>query len=393
MCCAGARALLRSMRERARSAHDRLLRARPRVAAGGAPRASRAARVRRGWPRSRRRCPAALAELAERDTRFAGACCCRACSRRTVEPAPDRRLQLRRFCSRAARDAAEQLDGGFAALSALLVDSIRTHSGELRLIERAAQIVRRRRRARSAPVRFGRRDRRQRGRDRARPRAAHALARRPHATRRAVRARRASRARLYRYTLNVVVRNEALARGHGARRLLRARRRAPRQADNVLHVEVDARSTRAHPALCARRWCRALERGARRSLDHARERVHRASRRARAVRRASSGPARLTARRPPPCAMTAARSRSRLASAAGRPRCPCVHAYPAARDVCARYRCDARCGACSCATSRSCRASASKAQLLAASVAARVACRADRNRDWMRKRLWTKVEI
>jgi phytoene dehydrogenase-like protein len=302
-------------------------------------------------------------------------------------------LQLTRLFTAHGREVLN-MEGGFAALADLLTHKIRAHSGQLRLHERASQIV-----VEDGAVRgirlFGSED--QIGApvvvtgvdigglqrllvDRSPLDQLFERVGEP-------------RPELYRYTLNAVVRNEGLPAGIRRDIFFMRDTRVSTRADNAVHVEVSALDA-AHSLLC----CEALlpaqtptERE--QSVKDAREVVLAVlselvpfiDRHLVLVDSPHDG------RRPAVHASDFDASLDR-SERRGVPTMPLVYSHPGSSELCAIPVKTPLRGLLVC-NQQVAPGLGVEGQLLAAASAAHVACRADRAREWMRKKLWTKVDI
>jgi phytoene dehydrogenase-like protein len=333
-----------------------------------------------------------LMELPERHA-FRAAALVPTCFAASVESSTLTPLQLCRLQAGLAIQAA-QLTGGAASLHALLADRIRSCSGELRPSEHAAEILIRRGTVHGVRL-FGS--------DEEVGASVVATSLDLSALTRLLEDRRPvlelferigePQARQYRYTLNVVLQRGALPDGM-ARDVYYVRDVAkPLAYDNVLHIE-SARADR-HTNLCVETLIAARTVEERdESLDHMRERVIDALAelmpfvREHIVAIDSPHDGR------PPLATDGSPLAHDIAERRGPHTMRGVYAFPvtSALGLCAMPVRTTIGGLLLCGTQVT-PGLGLEGELLAASAAARVVCRADRKQPWLRRRLWPKVEM
>lgn len=304
-------------------------------------------------------------------------------------------LQLTRTWSGRTRGAMV-LDGGLAWLSDLLAEKIRAHSGELRLTERASQITIKRT-AVSGVRLFGSDE--EIG-------CATVIAGVDVLALQRLLADRSPieqmferlgepQPRFYRYTLNVLV--DAAGVPEGMRRDVFCIRdtRKPLHSDNLLHVELSALDARTR-LLCVETLLPASVVEERQAyLAEARERLMQAVSELvpfvgeHLIALDSPHDGRKPFARDPGLALDGGPHERR-----GPQTMPVVHAFPVstAHGVCAMSVKTPLRGLLSC-SQQVAPGLGMEGELLAASSAAHVVRRGDRGREWLRRRLWAKVEI
>jgi phytoene dehydrogenase-like protein len=334
----------------------------------------------------------ALSELPERHA-FRAAARVPTCFAASVEPQALTPLQLCRLQAGLMFGAA-QLVGGAAALHALLADRIRSCSGELRPTEHASEIIVRRSAVQGVKLS---------GTEEEIGATMVVTSLDLSALQHLLADRRPMlelferigepQARQYRYTLNVVLQPRALPEGM-ARDVYCVRDTAkPLIGDNVLHIE-SARFDR-HATLCVETLvaARAVE-DRDGSLDDTRERLLDALSdllpfvREHIVALDSPHDGR------PPHSTTGASLPLHVGDRRGPQTMPRVYAFPvtSALGLCAMPVRTTVPGLLLCGTQVA-PGLGLEGELLAASAAARVVCRADRKQPWLRRRLWPKVEM
>jgi phytoene dehydrogenase-like protein len=284
------------------------------------------------------------------------------------------------------------VQGGLAALCGLLAEKVRMHGGQLRSPERASQIVVERASVRGVQLL---------GSGEVIGTGAVVAGIDVDALQRLLSERQAVDAwfgwagepqpSLYRYTLNVVVRTQALPAGI-ERDVFLVRRPTERVwGDNAMHVEVSALD-REHSLLCCETLMPARTAAERElALDGARERLLAALGELipfldpHLVLLDSPHDGRKPWGRPLLDVQLAPAERR------GLPTLPRVHRYDAAGELCALSVSTPIKGLLLC-NAQVAPSLGVEGELLAASAAAHVARRAERSREWLRTRLWTKVD-